>query len=80
LAKTISGLPSEQAETAQFPVRIAPLIGQKETVSRQMQDARRAASLDARFQRLFAQQWLHAKHTGDALPFHSRPRQPPQMF
>jgi len=47
LAKTISGLPSEQAETAQFPVRIAPLIGQKETVRRQMQNARRAASLDA---------------------------------
>jgi hypothetical protein len=34
LTKTISGLPSEQAETAQFPVRIAPLIGQKEAVRR----------------------------------------------
>jgi hypothetical protein len=67
--------PAEQAETAQFPVRIAPLIGQKETVRRQMQNARRAASLDARFQRLFAQQRLHAEHTCNALPFHSRPRQ-----
>ena len=49
MAKTVSGLPSEQAETAQFPVRIAPLIGQKEPVRRQMQNARRAASLEARF-------------------------------
>jgi DNA-binding LacI/PurR family transcriptional regulator len=40
LAKTISGLPSEQAETAQFPVRIGPLIGQKEPMRRQMQNAR----------------------------------------
>jgi hypothetical protein len=34
LAKTISGLPSEQAETAQFSVRIALPVGQKETVRR----------------------------------------------
>jgi hypothetical protein len=68
-------LPSEQAKTAQFPVQIARLIGQKEAVCRQMQNARRAASLDARFQRFLAQQRLHAEQTGDALPFHSRPRQ-----
>jgi hypothetical protein len=61
-------------------VRIAPLIGQKETVRRQMQNARRTASLDARFHRFFAQQRLHAQHTGDALPFHSRPRQLPKLL
>ena len=44
--------PAEQAETAQFPVRIAALVGQKEPVRRQMQNPRRAACLDARLRAL----------------------------
>jgi hypothetical protein len=47
-----------------------------------MQNAQRAAGQRQALMRASnassQEQRLHAEHTGDALPFHSRPRQPPK--
>jgi len=83
LAKTISGLPCGASRDRAIPG--SDRAAGRQEKSRASPDAKcpangkPAASLDARFQRFFAQQWLHAEHPGDALPFHSRPRQWSQL-